>query len=138
MTEDRMKRRAFASALLRSACLGFALLFAAGLPAEDEARSKEGERLYNGIVLPAPWPPRLTSISREPQTPTYLSAPPAIIPIDVGRQLFVDDFLVAETTLQRTFHRAEYHPASPVLKPDRPWEEQNSPMAMPYSDGVGY
>jgi len=113
-----------------------ALLLATPLAARDEARPKEGERLHNGIVLPASWPPRLNSISREPQTPPWLADPPAVIPIDLGRQLLVDDFLVAETTLKRTFHRAAYHPASPILKVDRPWEEQNAPMAMPYSDGV--
>ena len=48
-----------------------ALLVAAPLGAEDENRSKEGERLHNGIVLPNPWPPRLTSISREPRIPCW-------------------------------------------------------------------
>ena len=34
--------------------------------------------------------------------PPYLKSPPAVIPIDVGRQLFVDDFLIEQTTLTRT------------------------------------
>jgi hypothetical protein len=69
----------------------------------------------------------------------YLTAPPAIIPIDVGRQLFVDDFLIEHTTLRRTFHRAEYHPACPMLRPDRPWEKAaGNPTAMVFSDGVWY
>jgi hypothetical protein len=33
--------------------------------------------------------------------------------------LLVDDFLIAETTLKRTFHLPVYHPGNPVLKPDR-------------------
>ena len=33
----------------------------------------------------------------------YLVHPPEIIPIDVGRRLFMDDFLIEETTLERTF-----------------------------------
>src|SRR5688572_5586377 len=88
-----------------------------------------GETLYNGIVLPREWPPRLadfpTSVEKDPVIPPYLRSPPTIIPIDVGRQLFVDDFLIADTTLTRTFHLAKYHPASPVLKPDKPWEMKN-------------
>jgi hypothetical protein len=57
----------------------------------------------------------------------------------VGRQLFVDDFLIEQTTLQRTFHRPEYHPGNPVLKPDQAWESRpGAPYAMPFSDGVWY
>jgi hypothetical protein len=103
-----------------------------------------GETLYNGIVLPREWPPRLsdfaTSVEKDPVVPPYLTAPPAVIPIDVGRQLFVDDFLIAETTLQRTLHLPKYHPASPVLKPDQPWEMKNPEhaAAMVFSDGVWY
>ena len=90
----------------------------------DSHAADRGETLHNGIVLPSPWPPRLpdfpTSVEKEPVVPPYLASPPDVIPIDVGRQLFVDDFLVAGTTLKRTFHLAKYHPASPVLKPDKP------------------
>jgi hypothetical protein len=62
------------------------------------AESRGGETLYNGI-LPSPWPPRIRAIRRDPVTPPYLKAPPAVIPIDVGRQLLVHDFLVEATTL---------------------------------------
>ena len=61
-----------------------------------------GETLYNGIRLPSPWPPSLQEIPREPVTPVYLTAPPSVIPIDIGRQLFVDDFLIDTTTLLDT------------------------------------
>jgi hypothetical protein len=103
-----------------------------------------GETLYNGIVLPREWPPRLadfpTSVEKDPVTPPYLLSPPAVISIDVGRQLFVDDFLISDTTLKRTFHLPKYHPASPVLKPDKPWEMKNPDhaAAMVFSDGVWY
>ncbi len=103
-----------------------------------------GEVLYNGVVLPREWPPRLadfpTSVEQDPIIPPYLASPPALIPIDVGRQLFVDDFLIADTTLKRAFHLAKYHPASPVLKPDQPWEMKNPDhaAAMVFSDGVWY
>jgi len=81
------------------------------------------EVLPNGIVLQKPWPPRRGEPTREPlAAPPYLTSPPAVIPIDLGRQLLVDDFLVEHTTLTRTYHRAQYHPASPVLRPDKPWE----------------
>ena len=76
----------------------------------------------------------------QPPISTAGISPPAVIPIDVGRQIWVDDFLIAETTLKRTFHQATYHPASPVLKPDRPWEsaDKDNPVAMVFSDGVWY
>jgi hypothetical protein len=106
-----------------------------------------GQTLYNGIVLPPEWPPR-RALSFEPDAPPYLAKPPAVIPIDIGRQLFVDDFLIQETTLTRESHAATYHPASPVLVPDRPWERDDkearaakrpvNPAAMVFSDGVFY
>src|ERR1043165_510213 len=79
-----------------------------------------GEVFYNGIQLPATWPPQNLSLTPDPTPPPYLLSPPAVILIDVGRQLFVDDFLIEHTTLKRTFHTTEYHPATPVLIPDRP------------------
>jgi len=99
-----------------------------------------GEVLYNGIVLPEAWPPRMDQLPRDPVTPPYLVSPPDVIPVDVGRQLLVDDFLIEETTLERTFHTATYYPDNPVLAPDRPWETatQPNPCAMVFSDGVWY
>src|SRR5205085_10358562 len=97
---------------------------AAGLPS---FAAEEGEVLYNGIRLPSPWPPQLAEIPRRPHTPDYLKSPPAVIPIDVGRQLFVDDFLVAQTTLTRTHHRPTYYAKNPVLT-----------GGMVFSDGVWY
>lgn len=103
------------------------------------------ETLYNGITLPSPWPPRRHTWDQAPQPPPYLIAPPPIIPIDVGRQLFVDDFLIEESGLHRQFHAATYHAASPVLRPEREWERRDpyervaghpSPAAMVFSDGV--
>lgn len=61
--------------------------------------------------------------------------PPPVITIDVGRQLFVDDYLIESTSLERRFHQPEPHPANPVLRPDQPWEGSR---AMPFSDGVWY
>jgi hypothetical protein len=93
--------------------------------------------LHNGIVLPAPWPPRLASPDLHPMRPPYLDAPPPVIQIDIGRQLFVDDFLIASTTLSRALHRPEYHPSCPVLRAEHSWEVgARGPMAMPFSGGV--
>lgn len=104
------------------------------------------EVLYNGITLPQPWPPRRYQYSAAPARAPYLASPPATINIDVGRQLFVDDFLIEESSLNRVLHSARYHPANPVLMPERPWETDDpysvstktlpSPAAMVYSDGV--
>jgi hypothetical protein len=104
------------------------------------------EVLYNGITLGTPWPPRRRYPDDYPVLPPYLLDPPAVIPIDVGRQLFVDDFLIEDTSLLRTWHRAEYHANNPVLKPETAWEkldpasERNklhiNTAAMVFSDGV--
>jgi hypothetical protein len=104
------------------------------------------ERLYNGIELAQPWPPRRHSWSAEPERAPYLASPPAVINIDVGRQLFVDDFLIEQSSLFREFHDAEYHARNPLLTPQEPWEIDDpyavmtrtapSPAAMVFSDGV--
>lgn len=112
------------------------------------------EVLHNGIVLPQAWPPDYglsdySQYNRQPMPVPYLDNPPAVIPIDVGRQLLVDDFLIEHTTLKRTFHLATLHPQSPVLQPDQPWEMENryetiyhvgdsSTCAMVFSDGVWF
>ncbi len=101
-----------------------------------------GETLYNGIKLPDAWPPSDRKITYDPMPVPYLEAPPEVIPIDVGRQLFVDDFLIERTDLERTHHKATYHPASPILRPEKEWEtkavKQPSPTAMVFSDGVWF
>ncbi|MBI5690438.1 MAG: glycosyl hydrolase family 32 [Verrucomicrobia bacterium] len=81
------------------------------------------ETLPNGIVLPREWPPASGDPkSRAPMAVPYLQAPPAVIPIDVGRQLFVDDFLIASTDLKRTLHSARKLGSNPVFRPTTPEE----------------
>ena len=63
--------------------------------------------LYNGIHPPAEWPPRTIRPGGDPLPVPYLANPPRVIPIDVGRQLFVDDFLIEHTTLRRVYHAAK-------------------------------
>ena len=43
--------------------------------------------------------------------------PPAdgVYPIDIGRQFFVDDFLIYETSMYRTFYSAQKSSKNPVL-----------------------
>ncbi|MGQ0736176.1 MAG: glycosyl hydrolase family 32 [Acidobacteriota bacterium] len=118
----------------------------APLSVSFDVLAQGSETLYNGIRLPTPWPPRRRVPDPYPVTPPYLSDPPEVIPIDLGRQLFVDDFLIEETTLWRRCHHAVYHAGNPVLKPERPWELRDeysdrtgrrpNPTAMPFSDGV--
>jgi hypothetical protein len=115
------------------------LIFAASLSLFGAVASA-GETLSNGIRLPDVWPPKQKELSREPlSVPPYLVTPPAVIPIDVGRQLLVDDFLIEQTTLKRTHHRPAYHPANPLLRPDKPWEGRGGRgRSAPFSDGVWY
>ena len=86
--------------------------------AEDQAL---GETLYNGLRLPAEWPP-MDGDTENGKPPPYLRSPPAVIPINIGRQLFVDDFLIERTNLKRkrTFHRPERCAGNPILKPETP------------------
>jgi hypothetical protein len=100
------------------------------------------EVLYNGIVLPSAWPPKVSwedIKARKPiAQPPYLREPPAAIPIDVGRQLFVDEFLIDQSTLKRTYHLARYHPSNPVFTGGMPfsggvfWDPQDRLMKMWY------
>lgn len=92
------------------------------------------QTLHNGIALPPEWPPKRT-LSRTYERARYLVNPPDVIRIDVGRQLFVDDFLIQSTTLQRRFHKPEMHGENPVLRRERAWEQS---YATPFSDGIFY
>ena len=105
--------------------------------------------LYNGIALPDEWPPRtIDPVSRRPVSPPYLQSPPTLIPIDAGRQLFVDDFLIERTTLRRTFHRAEKYGGNPIFHTNTELEQTGAryrdaagyspPMACTFDDGVFY
>jgi hypothetical protein len=79
--------------------------------------ANNGEKLHNGIVLPKVWPPEhYDQDSAEPMPAPYLQHPPKVIQIDVGRQLFVDDFLIEKTTLRQTFHQAKKFVGNPVFK----------------------
>jgi len=98
-----------------------------------------GEVLYNGIRLPARWPPRgVRPDDTAAMAVPYLDSPPAVIPIDVGRQLFIDDFLVEETSLKRSFHLARKYEGNPILKPETALElnRPRNSIACPKDGGV--
>ena len=99
-----------------------------------------GEVLYNGVELSDPWPPKRTLEelrSGKPMEVPYLKNRPRVIRIDVGRQLFVDNFLIESTTLERAFHKPVPYEGNPVLRPSKRWEVAFKPhSAMCFSDGV--
>ena len=85
--------------------------------AQDE-KGKGKTVLQNGIVLPDTWPPQSEDpLSASPMRVPYLQNPPAVIPINTGRQLFVDDFLIEQTNLKRVFHQAKKYDRNPVFFP---------------------
>lgn len=110
----------------------------------DEPDTPENlNALYNGIILPDQWPPKrsYTSDIRSGMSPFYLSKKPDIVNISVGRQLFIDNFLIESTTLKRTFYYPEYYSGNPVLQPDKDWEKmgtKGAAFAAPFSDGIWY
>lgn len=98
-----------------------------------------GELLYNGIRLPKRWPPRtVRPHDDDPMRVPYLDHPPDVIPIDVGRQLFVDGFLIDKTDLERQFHHAEKYEGNPVLWPETELEKNGefNEIACPKSGGL--
>lgn len=111
---------------------------AAGPPPPFDLLPGRGERLYNGIELSTNWPPRTVDTADwAPMAVPYLTAPPEVIPIDVGRQLFVDDFLIATSTLQRVFGMPEKYAGNPVLRPETELELNGSRNAAAVPKGGG-
>lgn len=62
------------------------------------------------------------------------------ISIGIGRQLFVDSYLIDSTNMKLTHHSPRYFSKNPVLKADREWELNinGDPYAAPFSGGVWY
>ncbi|MCP4645236.1 MAG: hypothetical protein GY851_32640, partial [bacterium] len=76
-------------------------------------------------------------------TVPWLESPPEVVVLERGRQLFVDDYLIAETTLEREFHKPQPHPANPLVRPDQSWEqstdrEDDPTETIAFSDGVWF
>ena len=100
--------------------------------------------LYNNITLPETWPPKYprTLFTERRMLPVpYLENPPEVIRLDRGRELFVDDFLIASTTCVRKFHYPEKSAENPILKPETELELGNGQYpacACPKSGGVWF
>ena len=92
------------------------------------------EKLYNNIIIGDGF---FSSRCDFNDTP-YLKSPPEIIDVSVGRQLFVDDFLIEKTDLTPEYHTAKKFEGNPILYPKAPWELEGSPVACPKSGGVWY
>lgn len=102
---------------------------------------KNNEILYNGIQLPENWPPRYSFDKKSlGEDPPYIINPPEEIKINIGRQLFVDDFLIEKTNCKRVYGKPVIHPDSPIVFPETEEELDNGncPMAAPFNDGVWY
>lgn len=98
----------------------------------DPDEPSGSETLYNGIVLPDVWPPTdMDRNSYEPMKVPYLSNPPAVIPINVGRQLFVDNFLIETTNLERKFYKPKKYANNPILKPETDLEKNLKGSGIP-------
>ena len=99
------------------------------------------QTLDNGITLPSVWPPRYADPTAPKEMPVpYLKQKPEVLPINRGRQLFVDSFLISNTNLTSVYHKANYYDLNPVLKADRKWEltPEGYEYAAPFSDGIWY
>ena len=99
----------------------------AGLNPPEVERS--GETLYNGIVIPRKWPPRYEDPNGEfypdgyrVMPVPYLEKKPKLIEISIGRQLFVDDFLIAKGDFEREYHLPVPCEGNPVLTPQNALE----------------
>ncbi|MDR0870206.1 MAG: hypothetical protein LBN39_05370, partial [Planctomycetaceae bacterium] len=97
-----------------------------------------GELLYNGIQLPDVFPPRDVKLDRSVKPVPYLNDIPKILPINIGRQLFVDNFLIESTTLKRKFHYPVKYEGNPILKPETELELNGGQQtcATFFNDGI--
>ena len=92
------------------------------------------EKLYNNVILEDGFYAKKNDFQSTP----YLLCPPEVINVSVGRQLFVDDFLIEKTDLKPEYHKAKKFNSNPILSPEMPWEIEKSPVACPKSGGVWY
>ena len=99
------------------------------------------EVLYNGIELPEIWPPRYPLPAKMQEMPLpYVENKPDPIIINVGRQLFVDDFLIESTDMERVCHRARMYEGNPILVGDKEWDttKNGATCAIPFSGGAWF
>jgi hypothetical protein len=97
--------------------------------------------LSNGVEVSDAWPPvRNKETERKEMPVPYLENRQELIPINMGRQLFVDDFLIKSTNLVSVYHTPKYSSKNPVLEPDKEWEANSEGFmyAAPFSDGIWF
>jgi len=77
-------------------------------------------------------PAKTTDVPPEP--------PRSPVQISVGRQFFVDDYLIESTSLNRTFHQPRLYENNPVLRPETELELHKGmcPTTVTFEDGVFY
>ena len=116
-----MKRRDF----IKNASLALSAAFIPKMafPSFLEGNVQQAFVLPNGIKLPGVWPPRDIPMNYDPMPLPYLEKKPEIVPINVGRQLFVDNFLIEHTNLERKSHTPRKMSFNPVLKPETELEK---------------
>lgn len=134
---DKMNRRSFVKDIGQAGIGG--MLMPITIPNFRFSKLDRGETLYNGIVLQKEWPPTgISNANYEPMEVPYLISPPDVIPIDVGRQLFVDDFLIESTDLEREFHNPVKIKDNPIFKAktDLEYGSNGLPVACPKDGGV--
>ena len=104
--------------------------------------------MYNGIELPEGYEFSHDMTDSAVDTPPYLihsahgGYAPAVVNIDVGRQLFVDDFLIETTSLDRVFYSGVKSENNPIFYPEEEWElrggDRDAPSVGATSGGLWY
>ncbi len=96
--------------------------------------------LENGLEVSKDWPPKYVGkIERKSLPVPYLDSPQKTIPINIGRQLFIDSYLIESTSLKPVQHTPVFSKSNPVLFADKVWEYNSSgPFAAPFSDGIWF
>lgn len=116
-----------------SAAMGAALVSRAGLSVE---RSPFRSELLS-VREPESWPPS-QEMNYEPMPLPYLDKRPEVVNIDLGRQLFVDTYLIEDTNMDRVAHQPVKAGFNPILKPETDLEmgKYNNPGASAKDGGV--
>ncbi|MDR2920035.1 MAG: glycosyl hydrolase family 32 [Tannerella sp.] len=134
-----MKRRAFIRNTTLAGLSGILFPGTSYASLNNLPHPPKGELLYNGIRLPDIWPPTyMKSDAYRPMPVPYLENRPEVIPINIGRQLFVDDFLIESTDLKRKMYKARKIDLNPIFKPETDLEQglYGIPGASPKDGGV--
>lgn len=104
------------------------------------AQTIKKKTLENGVEVPSVRTPFNNEKERREMLIPYLEEKQKVVPINIGRQLFVDNYLIEKTNLSKVSHPAVYDTKNnPILEPDKEWENNKSgPYASPFSDGIWY